>query len=280
MSTVKWHAGPMTGLDTETTGTSPHNDNIVTAAVVHVVPGEPTRSIQWLIHPGHEIPAEAAEVHGWSTERLEATLDGAEACRIVDEQRAPLTREAALFEVAAQVATTISAGRPLIAANAAFDLTLLESELVRAGIDTISSRPMGIRGVVDPMVIEKQYDPFRKVKGGCRGGKYACGGCGVEDKKLGSLCTHYQVRLDEAHDATADALAALRLAWRLAHVWPEIGRLRLETLHAHQVGWRREQMDSLRRYFERSGIEHDGCDPSWPLLRQVVETASPQGALL
>ena len=44
-----------------------------------------------------------------------------------------------------------------------FDLSLLEAELERHGIDSLASRPSGIRGVVDPMVIEKAYDTYRKV---------------------------------------------------------------------------------------------------------------------
>lgn len=267
MSTVKWHAGPMVGLDTETSGVNPHEDRIVTAAVVRVTPGIGTRTTQWLINPGRPIPAEAAEVHGWTNERLAHELDGAEALRIDDAGRTPLSRDTALFELAGQAATAIGNGIPLVAANAAFDLTLLEAELTRHQIDTLTSRLAGIRGVVDPMVIEKQFDPYRKVKGGCRGGKYRCGGCGVQDKKLGSLCRHYQVRLDDAHDAASDALAALRLAWRLAQVWPDIARLRLETLHRNQIGWRAEQMDGLRAYFDKVGTAHDGCDGSWPLLR-------------
>lgn len=280
MSTVKWHAGPMTGLDTETTGTSPHADSIVTAAIVHVVPGEPTRSSEWLIHPGRDIPTEASDVHGWTLEKLEKRLAGAQALRIDADGETPLDRDVALFEIAAPIGTAMGRGVPVVAANAAFDLTLLEAELARQGLDTLASRPAGIRGVIDPMVIEKQYDPYRKVKGGCRGGKFACGGCGVEDKKLSSLCTHYQVTLDDAHNAAADALAALRLAWRLAHVWAEAGRLRLETLHAHQITWRKEQCDSLRRYFDRLGTPHDGIPGDWPVLRTPVTTTATQGALL
>lgn len=265
MSTVKWHAGPMIGADTETTGINPHDDRIVTAAIVHVTPGEPTKTTQWLIHPGRDIPTEASDVHGWTTERLERKLNGAQALRIDADGETPLYRDVALFEIAAPLGVAMGRGIPVIAANAAFDLTLLEAELARNGLDTLASRPAGIRGVIDPMVLEKQYDPYRRVKGGCRGGKYKCGGCGVEDKKLSSLCTHYKVTLSEAHDAAADALAALRLAWRLAHVWPDAGRLRLETLHAHQITWRREQMAGLRSYFDKNAIEHDGCCGSWPV---------------
>jgi hypothetical protein len=126
---------------------------------------------------------------------------------------------------------------PLVVANAPFDLTLLEAELGRHGIDTLASRPSGVRGVVDPMVIDRAFDTYRKACyrapgcdpetghhecGGCRGsrGFHDCGkGCGVTDRRLESLCIHYGVPLVGAHDAAADALAAARLAVRLGGLW-------------------------------------------------------------
>lgn len=268
MTTVKWHEGRMVGFDLETTGISVFEDRIVTAAIVHHAPGQRPRALTWVINPGIPIPTEASDVHGWTTERLTQHLGTREAVRITNgSDTQPLSREAALFEIAAQCATTMAAEAPLVAANASYDLSLLETELVRHGIDPLTSRPSGIRGVVDPMVIEKQFDPFRKVKGGCRGGKVKCGGCGAENKTLTGLAAHYRVVLAGAHDASADALAALRLVPRLAAAWPEIARWKLGTLHTHQVTWRAEQSASLRAYFDkqRPPIEHDGVCGEWPV---------------
>lgn len=272
MSTVKWHQGPMVGYDLEATGINVFEDRIVTAAIVHHTPGQRPRTITWVINPGIDIPTEASDVHGWTNDRLTQFLNGAQAARLHNGRTEPLTREGALFEIAAQVATAIHAEAPLIAANASYDLSLLEAELVRHGIDTIASRPSGIRGVVDPMVLEKQYDPYRKVnrEGGCKGGKTACGGCGATNKTLTGLAAHYKVLLAGAHDASADAIAALRLVPRLVAAWPEIGRLRLPTLHEHQVTWRREQMKGLRQYFDKVGTEHDGCCGEWPVHSECV----------
>ncbi len=279
----------MAALDTETTGVDPHTDRIVTAAIVHTAPGQRPRSIQWLIHPGRDIPTEAFDVHGWTLPLLEAKLNGATALRITDQRETPMHADGALMEIAAQCATIMHAEAPLVAANAAFDLTLLEAELARVGIDSLASRPTGIRGVVDPMVIDKAYDQYRKTCykaagcnpddgthacSGCKGGRHRCGGCGATDKKLGSLARHYGVRLPGAHTADADALAAIRLSVRLAGLWPEIARWRLPTLHEHQVTWRREQCDGLRKFFDRVGKDHDGCCGEWPLHR----SCAPVGA--
>ena len=49
----------------------------------------------------------------------------------------------------------------------------------------------------------------------------------------------------------------------------------VQALHRLQVGWRAEQMESLRRYFDRTGTEHDGCPGGWP----VIPTPTVQDAL-
>lgn len=271
MSAVKWHQQPIVGFDTETTGTDPRTDRIVTAAIIYTAPARRPTTIQWIIHPGMDIPAEAAEVHGWTNERLDRMLRGHQAARLHSNRQGTfsthMSADSALFEIAGKLSMAMHQGWPLVAYNAAYDLTLTEAELARTGVDTLASRPDGIRGVVDPMVIERAFDPYRKVKGedGCRGGKHDCGGCGAVDKKLTSLCAHYGVRHTGAHDAGGDALAAVRLARRLAGLWPEVGRWKLATLHAHQVTWRREQCDGLRAYFDRTGVEHDGVNGGWPV---------------
>lgn len=283
MSTVKWHAGPMAALDTETTGIDPTTDRIVTASVVYRTPGARPRMLAWVLNPGVPVPDEAAAVHGWTTERLDSTIAVGRALRTIDGGPAQqLSVEGALGEIAGHAGMAMHQDVPLVVHNAAFDLTLLEHELHRAGIDTLTSRPAGIRGVIDPMCIEKAYDPYRKTCykdpgcdpenrihtcSGCRGGKWSCGGCGAHNRQLESLCLHYRVPHTGAHDAGADALAAIRLAGRLAEAWPDIARRRLATLHEHQVTWRREQQTSLAKFFTRIGKtdEAASCDGGWPL---------------
>lgn len=272
----KWHQAPMVGLDTETTGTDPRHERIVTAAIVHTSPTSRPITMQWLVHPGTEIPDEAAAVHGWTLSRLEQRLQGHGALRIANGREVYLAREVALGEIAGQVASAMMREVALVVCNASYDLTLLEAELARAEQPTVTERASGIRGVVDPMVLEKAWDPYRKVKGGCRGGKHRCGGCGVEDKTLGSLCQHYGIFHAGAHDAAADTLAAMRLAVRLTQLWPDTARLKLSTLFEKQVGWRRQQADGLRKYFDKNGIEHDGVDPGWPLHTDLT---NPQAVL-
>ncbi len=292
MSTVKWHEGRLAALDTETTGVDPAEARIVTAAMVYLEPGQRPRKIEWLLDPGIDIPDEAAAVHGYTRDRILTEVGGeGRALRLTPNGNRSTTADAALFEIAMHTASAIGREVPLVVHNAAYDLTLLEAELTRNAIDTLASRPAGIVGVVDPMVIEKAFDQYRKTCykapgcrpedkhhecSGCRGGKHACGGCGAHDRTLTSLCQHYGIVHTGAHGAAADALAAARLGVKLAGLWPEIARWKLATLHSHQVTWRREQQSSLRDFFKRVGNDAwREVSGDWPL--QVVPVA-PVGA--
>ncbi|GEP38854.1 3'-5' exonuclease [Nocardioides psychrotolerans] len=286
MSAPKWHDLPLVAFDTETTGIDLAEARIVTAAIVHMTPGQRPRAMRWLIDPGVEIPDEAAAIHGWTTDRIAQTIGrpGWAHRTMVDSTGKTVTSlipaHAAVFEITAQLGAAMGREAGVVIQNAAYDLTLLEAENGRYDVPTLSSRPAGVTGVVDPMVIEKQFDPYRKACykaagcnpeeshhecGGCRGGKVKCGGCGSTDRKLESLCGHYGVRHGGAHDAADDAVAAARLLRKLLEAWPQVAAWKLATLHHHEVAWRREQMDGLRSFFDRVGKDHDGCCGAWPL---------------
>src|ERR1700729_2208459 len=64
-----WPTGELLGLDFETTGIDRFNDVPVSYALVKVVAGEVVSTEAGLIDPGRDIPDDAAEVHGISTER-------------------------------------------------------------------------------------------------------------------------------------------------------------------------------------------------------------------
>lgn len=234
----RWHNDPLCGFDLETTGTDVETDRIVTACVVQCGGGLPTQSAVWLADPGVEIPDEAAAVHGISTEKARA--EGAPAGEVTEQVVAAL----------AQVARDET---PLVIMNASFDLTLLDREARRHGVTPL----VDIIGVdqlrvIDPRVLDKKIDRYR------RGGR-----------TLTDLCRHYQVELDGAHSADADAIAACRVAWRIAQREPVIAEASLSFLHDKQVDWAREQAQSLAEYFSQTpGKEHlaAGVRGEWPLV--------------
>jgi DNA polymerase-3 subunit epsilon len=236
---VSWHLGPLLAFDTESSGRDPHSAFIVSAALARILPDEgPAQHLHLLQPPtGAVIPDDASAVHGISTEQA------------VEHGTA---RRDTLDEIANFIADWLGASRPLVAMNAAYDCTLLEAELQREGLPTVTDR-LGrpIAPVIDPYVLDKQVDRYRK------GGR-----------QLTQLCEHYGVRIDGAHDAGHDALAAARVAWRIGQRHPQLAALSLPELHELQTLWAKEQADSLRAYFDRQGIEHDGCDGHWPIRQR------------
>jgi DNA polymerase III epsilon subunit-like protein len=223
---MSWHQGRLCGFDLETTGTDVETDRIVTACVVQVGGGHPTQAANWMADPGVEIPEGAAKVHGITTEVVEQIVAG-------------------LTEI-------VLAGLPVVAMNAAFDLTMLDREARRHGIKPLADVVGDDLRVVDPRVLDKKIDPYRR-----------------GSRKLEDLCRHYQVALDGAHSADADAIAACRVAWRIAVQEPRIGEAPLSALHVWQVSWAREQAESLAEYFRRTpGKESwaDGVRTEWPYI--------------
>ncbi|MER7131199.1 exonuclease domain-containing protein [Streptosporangium saharense] len=230
-----WYRKPLLAWDTESTGVDVGSDRIVTAALVWIEPGKATVSKHHLIDPGVEIPEAATAIHGITSERARA------------EGRQP---EPVLEEIAVDLVDAVQAGWPLVGMNTVFDHTLLDRELRRHGLRTLEDR-LGepIAPCVDALVLDRYVVPRRR-----------------GDRKLTTLCQAWGVRIDGAHDAQFDALAAARVAWKIAHHTPEIGSMSLPDLHALQIRERARQCDELRAYFDRTGKTHDGVPGEWPLL--------------
>ncbi len=222
-----WHEGPRACFDLETTGRDPQQARIVTASVVLVSPaGEVQQEWEWLADPGIEIPEEAAAVHGVSTERARA--EGRPAAEVTSE-------------LGAVLAGFWRAGIPVLAFNAAYDLTVLTRETERHGLPAPEPFP-----VLDPFVLNKQVHRYRRGK-----------------RTLGALCEEYGVVLDAAHTSAADALATERLAAALADRFAEL-RQPAAALHEAQIGWAAEQAASLQEYFRRKDPAAV-VDGTWPV---------------
>ncbi|RKQ37186.1 3'-5' exonuclease [Kocuria tytonis] len=222
-----WHHGPRACFDLETTGRDPQEARIVTASVVLVsAAGDVEREWEWLADPGIEIPEEAAAVHGVSTERARA-------------QGRPVA------EVTAELSELLTgfwrAGVPVLAFNAAYDLTVLTRETERHGLAAPAPFP-----VLDPFVLNKQVHRYRRGK-----------------RTLGALCEEYGVVLDAAHTSAADALATEHLARAMAHRFEEL-RQPAARLHELQIGWAAEQAASLQEYFRRKDPAAV-VDGTWPV---------------
>lgn len=233
---MSWLEAPLVGFDTETTGVNVHTDRIVTASLEWINADETRVSRQWLLNPGIEIPAGATAVHGITNERARAEgMDPA----------------VALEEITSALAEAMSAGTPVAAFNASYDFTLLEAENVRHSVPSLASRLGGVVApVVDPLVIDKQVDRYRRGK-----------------RLLTIVAEHYGVDLVDAHDAQADARAAAQLVPAIIGAHQELADLTPAELHQAQVQWRVEQQTSLKEYFQRIGKPDAAASVStaWPL---------------
>ncbi len=235
-----WHDRRLAAFDIETTGVNPEHDRIVTAAVSLVGGGRPTERHSWLVDPGVEIPAGASAVHGITTEHARA--DGRPPAEAVEE-------------IVTVLAEQLRWGVPVIAFNARFDLTTLDREAVRHGVRSLLEHVGGPDGmlVVDPHVLDKQVDRYRKGK-----------------RTLIAVCEHYKVPLDAAHAADEDAIAAARIAWRIGQAFPEIAAAELADLHTWQIGWAAEQASSLEDWFRREGRD-ERCEQAWPIVPRAAD---------
>lgn len=232
----------MLALDFESSGIDATSCFAVTVALARILPGEGAAMQLWMLQPpaGLAIPEQASAIHGISTDR--ALSEGK-------------PRELVFSEVRTAVVDWLRRGQPLVAFNASYDITLLECELVRCGLPTVASELGEIRPVIDPYVIDKHVS-YRK-----------------GSRKLVDQCNHYDVRIDGAHDAGHDALAAARVAWRIAQRNERIAARTLDQLHDDQVQWAAAQAASFREYLTKQGKPADDVDGTWPV--RVKSAAVP-----
>jgi DNA polymerase-3 subunit epsilon len=242
------NGGKVLALDLETTGTAVFEDRIVTACAAIVADGQAAYERQWLVAVDIDIPAEASAVHGISTEHAR-------------EHGVPAAE--AIPEIATAVRYAMHSRMPIIAFNAAFDLSMLNAECIRHGLGTLEDfcgRP--VAPVIDPLCIDKHVDRFRR-----------------GSRKLTDTCELLGVVLEDAHTAAADAIAAAEVARRLAErcdldaaalralytdrryprelaqAFRALGRMTVDQLHAAQVQWYREQSVSLGDYWRKKAHE-------------------------
>ena len=220
-------------FDLETTGVDVNTDRVVTAYVgVLDHRGREIAARTWLADPGVPIPDAASAVHGVTT--AQAKQHGAPAATVISEIVRALN---SLFQQ----------GVPVVAYNASYDFSLLAAEARRYGVEPLAPMP-----VIDPLVIDKAVDRYRRGK-----------------RTLEIVAAHYAVTLDGAHEASADAIAAGRVAQALARRF-DLPATAAE-LHTEQIGWARAQAASLTEYFVKIGRldPDDSLDGTWPVRASI-----------
>ena len=216
-------------FDLETTGIDVTTSRIVSANISVLGPdGAVLERQDWLANPGIDIPEQASAVHGITTER--AVAEGRPAAEVV-------------AEIVSAIRAVFDRGLSLTVYNAPYDLTLLRYESERHGIaELLNPRP-----VIDPLVIDRAVDRYRKGK-----------------RTLEAAAVVYGVDLSDAHDAGADAIAAGRVAQAMAHRYGAQVGISAALLHEKQVQWSNEQSASFAEYMRRTHNPSFVETPGWP----------------
>ena len=213
-------------LDTETTGTDPE-----TARLVQVCTGWSNGPGDW--HPttaivATEVPDEAAEIHGITTEQ--AMAHGRPLADVIPTVMDLLAKSAAKSV-------------PVVGHNIVYDLTLLDREAIRCGRPGVPASLI----VLDTLVLGRRID---KMTGGNR---------------LESIAGRNGITLN-AHRADEDALASLKLLHALVDIDDMLGMAHVEDLHAAQVGWYYAQVQAAE--YKRRGNGYAASEPNtdWPVI--------------
>jgi DNA polymerase-3 subunit epsilon len=236
-----WTTGEVLGFDFETTGIDRFNDVPVSYALVTLVAGEVVATSAGLINPGRDIPDGATNVHGISTEQARA-------------EGMPLAEAIALVTEA--VVSTSLRGVPVAGMKLDYDLTMLDTQaVIHLGRGIVEHGWVG--PVLDAVVLDRHLDRYRK-----------------GSRTLGSLCTFYGVDIEHAHDASADAIASVKVLLALAARYKELRDADLATLHGSQIGWHREWAQGYDEWRGTKGmIPIDPRDYVWPVAPVIVSAA-------
>lgn len=222
-----WVQARLVGFDLETTGVEPETARIVTAAFVDSA----TEIRTWLADPGIEIPESARAVHGITTEYAQA--NGAPAAQVIAE----------LCTIFAELKAE---GAVVVGHNVVYDLSVMAAEVARHRPDIDFSAV--IPTIVDTFVLDKQIDPYRRGK-----------------RTLTETAKVFAVDLLDAHDAAADALAALDISRALADNSTEIAGMSRDQIMSAQGGWKRSQAAGLQAWLRKKGNADAVVDGSWPM---------------
>lgn len=172
-ATAAWLELPIVSIDTETTGRDPAGDRVVEVACVRYRGGAVVDARSWLVNPGIPIPAAVQAIHGISD--------------------ADVATQPSFAAIAAELLSVCGDAVPL-AYNADFDRRFLHAELARVGgvlPDAAVARP----GVdwLDPLVWARELQAKER------------------SRTLVDVCARLGIALEQAHRATFDAEAALRV---------------------------------------------------------------------
>ncbi|CAB0962892.1 3'-5' exonuclease [Corynebacterium diphtheriae] len=149
--------------------------------------------------------------------------------------------EAVLKRTVDEIYAAWEEGFTLVVYNAPYDLTVLR----QLTGDFVVKGP-----VYDPYLIDRSMDRFRKGK-----------------RTLTDLCSVYGVRMDNAHEATSDALAAARIAWMQAkkRFKDDLAAYSHDELMEYQAVQYYELQKDMKKYLDGLGRDKSTVNFGWPM---------------
>jgi DNA polymerase-3 subunit epsilon len=235
--------GDLLVFDVESTGVNVELDRILTCyAMLEGPEGTIKREWRWTINPGVEVPEGAAAVHGMTTEWIR---DNGR------EDAGP-----AIFEIFKVLFNASEKRIPIVAYNARYDLSILHNEMIRHG-QADGVEQLLSKGAIfyDASVHEKERNKYVK-------------GSGM--RTLKNTCLRYGIEFDDekAHAAQYDVQKTAELSRKLLAKERKLGLVELMPL---LIEWKREQDESLEKYFTKAQKKNeDGSairiDRGWPLI--------------
>ena len=228
-------------FDVETSGVDTDNDRIITCFMRAREGDEVVFEKNWVIDPGIEIPKEASDVHGMTTEWI--------------REHGRKDTGAAIREIASALEGSSSNGFIIGGYNHSFDLSMLDAELQRHEETELRELLGPETHYIDPLAIDRGVDRYRR-----------------GSRKLMDVAKHYGIPVDESrlHEAEYDVEVTEKLipkvlnkAWRsLAGEREGMSKDEFVTLlQGKQKGWKARWAEGITAYFAKEGKTEDDGSP-------------------
>jgi DNA polymerase-3 subunit epsilon len=230
---MNWANGVLMGMDTETTSVDPESARIVTAAIVVNDPAhEMDIAYNWLLNPGVDIPLGATAIHGISTEH--AREHGINPSKAIPE----------ILDVLASLQAM-----PMVMVNAPYDLTILDREMGRYGLGSLTLNSP----VIDTLACDRLLDKYRRGR-----------------RTLTATAAAYGLTIKGAHTAHGDVDCSIRLVRAMAAKFPHFANTNLEELQEIQEKAHAKWAEEFMAY-RRQDDPDFWCDGTWPFRKGNVK---------